>query len=230
MTHGMRRKSLFRQIRDGSPSMSELLQIAVPPAKTCAPAPSASVLWLQGITIGWMLMELGVSVYAAWTAHSAAIFAFGADSLVEVFSAVVVLLQFAPRFTLSQKTAARMAGVLLFALAAVVAALAIGSLVLSIHPEVSCSGIAITVAALIAMPVLASLKRREARRSNNRALAADAVQSATCAYLALIALAGLACNAAFHIPWIDSIAALIAIPFLIREGWLAWKGHICGCC
>ena len=65
------------------------------------------------------------------------------------------------------------------------------------------------------MPVLASLKRREARRSKNAALAADAVQSATCAYIALIALVGLAVNAVFHIAWFDSMAALAILPFLI---------------
>jgi len=69
---------------------------------------------------------------------------------------------------------------------------------------------AITAAALVAMPVLAGLKRREARRSGNAALAADAVQSATCAYIALVALVGLAVNAAFHIAWFDSVAALAA--------------------
>ena len=57
---------------------------------------------------------------------------------------------------------------------------------------------AITVAALFAMPLLAWLKRREARRTHHPALAADAVQSATCAYLAVITLAGLAINAVFH--------------------------------
>lgn len=80
------------------------------------------------------------------------------------------------------------------------------------------------------MPVLASLKRREARRSGNIALAADAVQSATCAYIALIALTGLGMNATFHIAWFDSIAALLAIPILIKEGWAAWKGRGCACC
>jgi divalent metal cation (Fe/Co/Zn/Cd) transporter len=89
---------------------------------------------------------------------------------------------------------------------------------------------AITAAALVAMPVLAGLKRREARRSGNAALAADAVQSATCAYIALVALVGLAVNAAFHIAWFDSVAALAAIPFLIKEGRSAWQGRACGCC
>jgi divalent metal cation (Fe/Co/Zn/Cd) transporter len=83
---------------------------------------------------------------------------------------------------------------------------------------------------LIAMPLLGALKRREARRTNNVELAADAVQSATCAYLAFATLAGLAVNAVFHLPWFDSLAALIAIPFLLKEGRSAWKGQTCGCC
>jgi divalent metal cation (Fe/Co/Zn/Cd) transporter len=176
-----------------------------------------------------MLVECGVSAFAAWTARSPAILAFGVDSFVEVLSATVVLLQFAPSFAISESKAARASGVLLFVLAFAVASIAVVTLALRIRPKVSCAGIGITIAALIAMPILAKLKRREARRSGNVALAADAVQSATCAYLAMIALAGLACNAAFHIPWIDSVAALAAIPILIKEGRSAWRGHACGC-
>lgn len=176
-----------------------------------------------------MLIECGVSAFAVWTAHSPAILSFGADSFVELLSATVVLLQFTPTFAISEHKAARASGVLLFLLAFVVTGMAVVTLALRIHPEVSRAGIAITIAALIVMPTLAKLKRREARRSNNVALAADAVQSATCAYLAMIALAGLACNAAFHIPWIDSVAALAAIPILIKEGRSAWRGQACGC-
>jgi divalent metal cation (Fe/Co/Zn/Cd) transporter len=108
--------------------------------------------------------------------------------------------------------------------------MAIGSLALRLRPETSRLGIGITLAALIVMPVLATLKRREARRGSNAALAADAVQSATCAYLAVIALAGLAINALFHIAWSDSLAALVAIPLLLKEGREAWQGKACGCC
>ena len=176
-----------------------------------------------------MLVEVGVSAFAAWTAHSPAILAFGVDSLVELLSATVVLLQFAPSFAISESKAARASGVLLFVLAFSVAGIAAATLVLRIHPEVSCAGIGITIAALIVMPILARLKRREALRSKNVALAADAVQSATCAYLAMIALAGLACNALFHISWIDPVAAIAAIPLLIKEGRSAWRGDACCC-
>jgi divalent metal cation (Fe/Co/Zn/Cd) transporter len=213
--------------------MSELIQLGVSPLQPAfarASKPSATVLYLQSVTLAWMLVELGVSVFAAVTARSPAMMAFGSDSLVEVLSAVVVLLQWIPKMPISERKAHRAAAVLLFVLAFVVGLIALGSLVLRLQPEISRSGIGITIAALIAMPILASLKRREARLSKNAALAADAVQSATCAYIALITLAGLAVNAAFHIPWFDSLAALVAIPILIKEGRFAWQGHGCGCC
>ena len=213
--------------------MSELIQLCAMPSQPAfarPSRPSAIALWLQGVTLAWMLVELGVSAYAAVTARSPAMMAFGSDSLVELLSAVVVLLQWIPKMPISERRAHRAAAELLFVLALVVGLIALGSLVLRLQPETSRAGIGITIAALIAMPVLATLKRREARRSQNAALAADAVQSATCAYIALISLAGLALNAAFHIPWFDSLAALLAIPILIKEGKSAWKGQGCACC
>ena len=213
--------------------MPELVQIGFQPSKPAiagAPKPRAFVLWIQGVTLAWMLVEFGVSAYAAVTAHSPAILAFGSDSLVELLSATVVLLQWIPGMSISERRASRIAGALLFVLAFVVTAIAFASLALRLRPATSYAGIAITIAALIAMPVLAFLKRREARRNKNAALAADAVQSATCAYLALIALAGLAINAAFHVAWFDPVAALVAVPILVKEGRSAWQGHTCGCC
>jgi divalent metal cation (Fe/Co/Zn/Cd) transporter len=177
-----------------------------------------------------MVIEFGVSAYAAITAHSPAMLAFGSDSLVELMSATVVLLQWVPGVSISERKAARATAALLFVLVLPVAASALASLALGLRPETSRAGIAITVAALLAMPVLAWLKRREARRAGNTALAADAVQSAACAYLALIALAGLVMNALFHIAWFDPAAALVAIPLLIKEGRSAWRGEACGCC
>jgi divalent metal cation (Fe/Co/Zn/Cd) transporter len=191
---------------------------------------SSAVLWLQGITLAWMLVECGLSLYAAAAAHSPALLAFGSDSFVELVSAAVVLLPLMPQLSISDRSAARAAGVLLFAIALIVCAMAIVSLALHLRPEISRLGIGITLAALIVMPILAKLKRREARRSKNAALAADAVQSATCAYLAVISLAGLALNALFQIAWFDSLAALVAIPLLLMEGRAAWHGRACGCC
>jgi divalent metal cation (Fe/Co/Zn/Cd) transporter len=185
---------------------------------------------LQYFTIAWMLVELGVSAYAAFTAHSAAMLAFGSDSLVETLSAATVLSQWIPGIKLSERRAARISGVLLFVLSAVVVAIAICSYVFRVEPEKSWAGIAVTAAAILAMPVLARMKRHEAARIGNAAMSADAVQSATCAYIAGVTLAGLALRAAFGIPWFDTLAALAAVPLLIKEGREAWRGNACGCC
>jgi divalent metal cation (Fe/Co/Zn/Cd) transporter len=212
--------------------MSELVQLGTVRAESNhrTARPSRTVLWLQLVTLAWMLVECGVSLYAANMAHSAALLAFGSDSLVELMSASVVLSQCIPGIVIAERRANRVAGGLLFLLALVVAATAIGSLALRAKPQTSPVGMAITVAALLAMPLLAWLKRREARRTHHTALAADALQSATCAYLAFITLAGLAINAVFHIAWIDSVAALLAVPILLWDGRSAWRGQTCACC
>src|SRR5579863_8530347 len=115
-----------------------------------------SVLWLQGITLTWMAVEAGISLYAAAAACSIALLAFGSDSLVELLSAGVVVWSVSKRGAISRDRAARWAGILLFALAGVVAIGALRALITGVTAEVSPAGIGITIAALIVMPVLAS--------------------------------------------------------------------------
>ena len=146
---------------------------------------SRSVFVLQIITIAWMLVEFGGSFVAAREARSLPIAAFGSDSLVELLSAAVVLMQFGKRFRIPPLVAARLAGGLLFLLAGGVVVLAGFAAHYKVVPDRSYLGIGITIAALVVMPVLALLKRHEGNATRNRALAADAVQSATCAYLAI---------------------------------------------
>ena len=188
------------------------------------------IVWLQAVTLAWMVVECGVSLAGAVAAHSPALLAFGADSFVELLSAIIVLLQYLPSFPLNKRRAARSTGVLLFLLAAVVALSAALALLRRVHPETSFAGIGITAAALIGMPILARKKRVAAMATNNPALAADAVQSATCAYLAGVTLLGLALNAVFHLSWVDSAAAFIAIPIIVMEGRRAMRGESCNCC
>ncbi len=191
---------------------------------------SGQILFLQGFTIAWLCVECGVSLLAARQSNSTALFAFGSDSFVELLSACLVVLQFIPSFPLGEKQAARWASVLLFALCLAVAASSINALVLGTVAETSVMGMVITSLAVFIMPVVAKFKRNKARQIHNRALAADAVQSATCAYLAAMTLVSLTVNTVFHVTWIDAVAALLAVPILIYEGQRAWKGKICGCC
>ena len=98
---------------------------------------------VQAVTIAWMSVEALVSPFAAWLARSPALLAFGGDSAVELFSAVVVLWRFrATAHEEAERRAARIAGTLLFALAAFVAVTSITSLLGYSEPKSTFLGIA----------------------------------------------------------------------------------------
>ena len=173
-----------------------------------------------------------MSLFAAWRAHSPALLAFGGDSAIELFSAIVVLWRFRASDASEkvEKRAARLAGALLFALAVFVAVTSVTSLLGYSEPKPTFLGITILVAAATIMPWLAKEKRRLSGATGSAALRADAAQSALCAYLSLIALSGLAVNAIWHVKWADPIAALAIIPLVVWEGREAMRGKACGCC
>jgi divalent metal cation (Fe/Co/Zn/Cd) transporter len=188
---------------------------------------SRRVLQLQVITLIWMSVEAVVSLVTAWHSHSPALFAFGGDSLIELLSAAIVFWRF--RFSLSEMMAARIAGVLLFALAGLVALTSILNFVGYREAQRSLLGIAILLAAAVVMPWLASRKKQLAIATSSAALKADATESALCGYMACIALAGLVVNAIWNKQWADPLAALALIPLILREGWEAIHASRLGC-
>jgi divalent metal cation (Fe/Co/Zn/Cd) transporter len=190
---------------------------------------SRKVLRLQVITIIWMSVEAGVSLAAAWTARSPALLAFGGDSAVELLSAAFVYWRFyAPwQREHAEERAGRIAGGLLFVLAAFVVTTSVLTLLGHVEARPSTIGVAVLGLAAIIMPWLAAQKRQLSIRTGSAALRADAAESAVCGYLALIALAGLAVNAVWKVSWADPVAALALLPLIIREGWEASKGKPC---
>jgi len=187
---------------------------------------------VQTLTIVWMSVEAVVSLFAAWRVRSPALLAFGGDSAIELFSAVVVLWRFrvSNAHEDGEGRAARVEAGLLFALAAFVAVTSITSLLGYSEAKPTFLGIAILVAAAVIMPWLAKEKRRLSAATGSAALRADAAQSALCAYLSLIALAGLAINALCRVKWADPLAALAVLPLIVWEGREAMRGKNCGCC
>src|SRR5579864_5687888 len=189
---------------------------------------SRRVVRLQIITLVWMSVEAAVSLGTAWHAHSSALFGFGADSLIELLSAAVVLCRF--RFNIDEAHAARIAGALLFALAGLVVLTSVLNFIGYREAQRSLIGVCILLASAIAMPWLAGQKRQLAAITSSAALKADAVESALCGYMAWIALVGLAVNAISGKSWADPAAALALTPLICLEGWKAVKGRPCDCC
>ena len=88
-------------------------------------------------------------------------------------------------------------------------------------------GILIGAVAKVGMPILAGYKLKVAARLNSRALRADAIESITCGYLSIVLMIGLAATRLLGWWWLDSVAALALIPFLIKEARAAIAGDEC---
>src|SRR5260370_14016068 len=132
---------------------------------------SKQIVWLQLITVVWMCAEAAIAIFAALRAHSVALLGFGADSGIELLSAFVVFLRFEKASRINETNATRLAGLLLFALAAFI----LGSSLLAFvnprfRPEPSYLGIALLIAAAIVMPWLSHQKRTLAAKTNSSSL------------------------------------------------------------
>jgi len=72
------------------------------------------------LTLAWMSVEATVALGAAWKSGSPVLLGFGGDSAIELFSAAIVLWRFRSESDSveSERLAARVAGGLLFVVAA----------------------------------------------------------------------------------------------------------------
>ena len=196
-------------------------------------------LLLTYITLGWMTIEGAASLLLGWASKSLLLEAFGIDSIVELFSAGVLLWRLRVEASgattlqhvdLVERRAARLVGYSLYALVVYVVlnsgyGLFIAKRITDTHESVW--GILIGVVAKIGMPILAGYKLKVAARLNSRALRADAIESITCGYLSIVLMIGLAATRLVGWWWLDSVAALALIPFLIKEAREAIHGESC---
>jgi divalent metal cation (Fe/Co/Zn/Cd) transporter len=173
--------------------------------------------------MAWMTVEAAVAIVAGIIASSIALIGFGLDSVIEFFSAAVVVWQLRGTVSEERETRAlRLIAVTFFALAAYLAVESIIDLVSQHRPEQSTAGIAVTAAALVVMPLLALAKRRTGQQLGNQALIADAAESAFCAFISAAALLGIGLNAWLGWWWADPAAALVIAGLAVREGVEAW--------
>ena len=190
---------------------------------------------LNGLTLGYNVLEAVISLIAGVVAGSIALVSFGADSVIEVSASVAALWRLRSDSDLRsrarvEKTTLRIVGWCFIALAVYVAIDSLKTLWLRQIPDVSVLGIAITGLSVVVMPLLARAKQHVAGELSSAALRAEAMQTALCAYLSAITLAGLALNAAFGWWWADPTAALCMVPIIAKEGLEAVRGESCDDC
>jgi divalent metal cation (Fe/Co/Zn/Cd) transporter len=187
---------------------------------------------LEYFTIAYNTLEGVIAVVAGLIAGSIALVGFGFDSLIEVTSAVALVWRLhsdadEARRERVEAITLRIVGACFLLLATYVTYESIKSLVRREAPYESIPGIVLAVVSLIVMPLLVRAKRRVARRINSGALMADSKQTELCTYLSAILLAGLLLNGLAGWWWADSVAALIMVPIIVKEGIEGLRGETC---
>lgn len=184
-------------------------------------------LWVEYITVGWNVVEAVVAIGAGLIASSVALIGFGADSTIEVISAVGLLWRLrraGPHATVSEEGAAEkralyVVATTFFLLAFYITWEAVMSLISREEPLTSPVGIILAVLSLAIMPTLAIVKQRVGKEMGSRALVADSKETWVCSYLSLILLLGVGAYAVAGWWWADPVGALAMLPVIIWQGW-----------
>ena len=180
---------------------------------------------LEIVTVIWMALEAALAIGAGVAARSVVLTAFGVDSVVELLSGTVLAWRMSveaggagiARIDRVERRATMVAAVLLVLLCAYVVISSAGGLLLGIRPDGSVLGIVVAAVAVIGMPLLAWAKRRVNRRLQSAALRADIAESVTCAYMAGVTLAGVALSMLPGAWWLQYVAALALLIWLVPE-------------
>jgi divalent metal cation (Fe/Co/Zn/Cd) transporter len=181
----------------------------------------------------WHVVEFGVALGAGVAAGSIALIGFGADSVIEAFSGLVVVWLLTGSRLHSQtaeRRAQRLVASSFFVLAAYILAEALHSLAGGRHPETSWVGIGLAAFTAPTMPLLALAKRRLGSRLDSSATVREGAQNMLCAYLSVGLLVGLLLNALAAWWWADPAAALLVAGVALREGRESWRGEGCDSC
>jgi len=182
------------------------------------------LVWIGEI---WNLFEATIALWLALIAGSVALFAFGLDSLIELFAGAVLIWRFYEEKkddSSTERRALRMIRITFFLLSAIIMFQSIATLFgYFSRPQESFSGILITISSAVLMTILFFFKSNIAKKLNSRALMAEAYESLICDLQDLVVLAGLGLNILFGWWWADPIMAMVLIPFLIKEGFESFR-------
>lgn len=200
--------------------------------------------FLAVFTVVYNLAEGLVSMGFGWADDSMALFGFGADSFIEVGSALIVLWRLTAddrgcaATRLKKERRATLGIGILFALLALGTALGAAlQLRARRHPDTTLPGLIVSALSLLFMVWLWRSKLQAARALDSRSLAGDAACSLVCIQLSAVLFLGSLLFAVLPgLWWADAAAALVLAGFIAREGIEAIRAALkpdfsggCGC-
>lgn len=186
-------------------------------------------------TMLYNVVEAVIALWAGVEAASIALIEFGSNSVIEIVAASVLIWRLrleahgadSDRVAHADLVVHRFVGLSFMALALYVLIQSVWMLWHREVPSASTIGMLLATASLIIMPLVSFGKLRAATEVGSRALRAEAKETLACSYLSFTLLLGLGANAALSWWWADPVAALLMIPWLVKEGLegLAGKEH-----
>ena len=187
-------------------------------------------LWLNYFSIGYNIVEAVAALVAGIVSGSVALVGFGIDSAVEVSASGAAQWRLRSDSNLArrdhvERITLRVVGAAFLILAVYVTIDSLVTLWEHEPPEKSVVGLAILVLSALIMPVLARAKKQVGRDMGSKALVAEATQTSLCAWLSVIALAGVGLNYMWGLWWADPIAALAMVPIIAKEGVEGLRGE-----
>jgi divalent metal cation (Fe/Co/Zn/Cd) transporter len=176
-------------------------------------------------TISYNIIEGIVSVFFGAEEETLALFGFGLDSFVEVFSGVGIL-HMVLRMQKSEvnqrdnfeRTALKITGNSFYVLSA---GLIVGSILNIIYqhkPETTFAGIIISIVSIFTMYFLMNAKLKVGKKLNSDAIIADANCTKTCFYLSFVLLFSSTFYEIFQIGYLDVLGSLGIAYFSFKEG------------
>ncbi len=187
---------------------------------------------LSWASLAWMTLEGVVGLIAGFEANSLSLIIWAASSFVEGLASMTIIWRFTGSRThsdSSERTAQKWVAGSFLLLVPYFVYESFDRLLTGSEVEDSRLGIAITVSAIILMPLLGWAKLRLAKRLDSDATAGEGIQNVLCAAQAAAALVALL-GAGAGLAILDPIAAFVISGIAIKECVGLWRGASDDCC
>lgn len=187
---------------------------------------------IQVYNIIYDVLEVIISLIAGFTSGSAALIGWGLDSTVEVVSASTLWWRLHGELEgISEERVKRREKITLYVIATSFLIISIfisyDSLSKLVNKDVaawSSLGVGILIVSLVVNPILIWAKYKYGKKLNSKELIADAKDTFVCLYQTVAVLGGLLAVQWLDLWWADPVAALLIVPYALKEGWEAFKG------
>lgn len=180
---------------------------------------------IEVVALVWIAVEASFGTFAAFTSGALSTSIFSVDSGIELISGIVVLVRLMletsaqgelPKWV--EPTAGAIVGFCLLSLAAWIAFCTGQAAAIRQAPLFSNIALSIALLSSFITPWLALRKRRLGKQLGSVALQGDAACTMTCALMAWTLLIGLLLQWTGVGWWVDPLAAVAILVFVIREG------------